>query len=140
MTLAHVFTAFLVATAFVSWPIVGKYAELSGGWTTALLLFFSAIAGVLFALPAMRAEALPDTKGVMILAVAGLMNGAAAYFYAMKTADPDIATGSFVVIVLVGMILIGTMLSFFLNDEAFTMRKTAGVALAMLSVYLLTGK
>ena len=140
LTGSHVMQAFLISSAYVLWPIIGKYSQVSGTWVTSLILFFTAVGGGLCALPGMRSEELPSAKGIAILAAAGLINGIAAYFYSMKTTDQSVPTGNFIVAVVVGMLVMGTIFSYFLNGEPITVRKVLGLGAAVLAAYLFTGK
>ena len=137
---SHVMQAFLIATAFVFWPTVSKYSQVSGPWINTLVLLFSTMVGGLLALPEMRASGLPSFKGIAILAFAGLINGAAVYFYSVRAADAQTPTGSFIAITIVGMLIMGLVFSYFLNSEPITERKLLGLAAAGLAAYLFTGK
>lgn len=135
----YLFSAWLAATAFVAWPIVGKYSGIGGHWVNIVVLSGSTLAGIAMAYPQVRGEPLPSFRGLGVVLLAALANGAAVYLYSLKTSDPNVPTGSFIVTVTLMMVVMGFLLSVILTGQHATPRQLAGLALAVFAVWLIAG-
>lgn len=136
---AQLVWALFCATAFVVWPTIGKFSGATGHWINTIVLVGSTITGVALAYPAMRAQPLPSLKAVVLISIAGLINGAAVYVYSMMTADPKIPTGTFISTVTMMMVVIGFVLAVILTGQEWTIRHIAGMTLALVGIWLIAG-
>lgn len=139
LTLAHILWALGIASTFVSWPILGKYSQASGAWINTIVLVGSAIGGIVLAYPNMKGMPLPTTKALILLLVAGLLNGAAVYFYAVKAVDPLIPSVPFIMTVTVLMVMTTPIFGYFLNGDVLSIRQWLGLFSAIIAIFLLAG-
>lgn len=139
LTLSHIVWAIGIAAAFVFWPTIGKYSGASGTWVNTLILIWSTIAGVAFSMPAMISGPTPSLRAVGLMALAGLINGAAVYYYSVLTADATVPTGRLVAVVTIFMVILGPLFAYFLNGEVISLRHWAGLAAAVIAVLLIAG-
>lgn len=139
MTAVNMLWAFLIATAFVGWPIIGKYAGAGGQWVTTTVLVGSTLVGIGFSLPALRQQPLPSFTGFALMMIAGLVNGYAVYEYSLKTSDSAIPTGTFIAVMTIMMVVLGMASSAVLTHETVSLRQMGGVALAVLAIWLIAG-
>ncbi|MEK7650000.1 MAG: hypothetical protein AAB367_03545 [Patescibacteria group bacterium] len=135
MNFGMVLPAALIALAFVTWPIIGKYSGITGAWVGVLA---SVGTLTLVAVFSGRALATPPTlRGATLLLAAGAINGVAVFFYSMKTSDPQISTGVIVVITSMMMVVWAPILDRVLNGSAFSPHQIFGFGAAALAIYLL---
>ena len=137
MNLGTVLIALLIATAYSGWPIIGRFSGLTGGLVGVL-----ACTGTLFAVSIMSAKEFSGLsaftlKSILLMLVAGAINGTAVYFYSVKAADKTISTAAFIAIVCIFMVLVAPLQHWLLNGEVPTWRQVIGFGLAGLAVYFL---
>lgn len=137
LTLEHLLNAFGIASAFVFWPVIAKYSGASGAWVTVMALVGSAIGGAAIAYPTMKGYPIPGAKAISLLLFAGVINGIAAYFYAMKAVDPMVPNVIFIMMVVIMMIVVAPIFGYFLNGDVLSAKQWAGLGTAILAIYLL---
>lgn len=129
--------ALFCAAGFVSWPIVGHYSKASGTWVGTVVLVVTAAMVMLLSARQLGDSELPTPKALVLLAVAGAINGVACYLFASKTSDPTMHASVFVVMVSVGMVICAPLFDAVLNGVVPTARHLAGFCLAVITIYLL---
>ena len=137
MSFAHILWALGIASAFVIWPVLGKYSQASGAWVNTLVLVGTAIGGISLAFPNLRGHPTPTSTAVAWLLIAGLLNGAAVYFYAVKAVDPQVPTGAFIMTVIMSMVILTPVFNYLLNGDVLSVRQWFGLCAALLAIYLL---
>lgn len=135
----HILWAFGIGAVFVFWPALAKYSQASGAWVNTIVIIGSAIGGVGLAYSSLRGQPVPTSNALLILLVAGILNGAAVYFYAMKVSDPQIPTAIFVMTVTIAMLVVAPMFDYVLNGNTLSIRQGAGLGMAILAIFLLAG-
>jgi len=123
----------------VAWPVLGKYSGASGAWITIVILVGSAIGGIGPAFPETRGQVMPTTTAFGWLLLAGLVNGVAVYFYAVKAADPQVPTGPFIMTLIVLMVMLTPLFNYLLNGDVLSVRQWLGLGMALLAIFLLAG-
>ena len=131
-----ILTALFIASSFALWPVIGKYSGAGGAWVGTLVLFITWIPIAVLS----RAELIggfPSLRAMLILAVAGVINGVGCYVFAQKTSSIEINTAVFMVLVSIFMVVMAPVFSWVFNGEVLEQRHYAGFACAVLAVYLL---
>jgi len=142
MNIGTLIVACFIGTTFVLWPIMSKYLNMAGAWANIVVIFGTGLTALILSryyivtnhIPA------PPIKAILILLCSAVMNGIAVYLYAQKTANPEIPTAIFVVVVSVFMVIAAAVLDFALNDTIPSLRQLAGFGCAIGAIVLLTGK
>jgi drug/metabolite transporter (DMT)-like permease len=134
MNLEMIISSALIALAFVTWPIVGKYSGADSGWVGTLaslgtLLVVAVSSRRMLAVP-------PRGRIILILLVAGIINGIGVYFYSMKTSDPQIQTAIFMVLTAIMMVIVIPIMDWALNGTSFNIYQVAAFGTAALTIYL----
>ncbi len=135
--------AIIVAVCFVLWPIIGRYAASGPAWTMSIVMITTGFSAAIIALA--KAEfasiPLPDIKQWSILLVAGVLNGVGVWLYTHKTSGDisviNVDTGVFVLMVSISMVFVAPILSWLINGEVLNIKQFAGIACAILAIYLL---
>jgi drug/metabolite transporter (DMT)-like permease len=128
-----------IASAFVFWPIIGKYSQASGAWVNTLVIVGSMIGGVYLAYPAMQDQPLPTITAFGWLLLAGVLNGIAVYFYSLKAVDPQVPTGAFIMTVIISMLVLTPLFNYVLNGDILSIKQRFGLGTAIITVFLLAG-
>ena len=131
----------LIALGMVAWPILGKYSRATGPWVGFLVMSGAAIVLALFARMQGQfgRETFPAANNLILLALAGALNGLAMYFYTARTSS-QIQTGKYVVLVAMLVIVEAPFVDLLLNKAWLTPRQLAGVGCGIASIYLLNQK
>ena len=135
----HILWAFGIGTAFVIWPIVGKYSQATGAWVNTIVIIGSAIGGIAFAYTSIRVQPVPTLYACLILLAAGAINGVAVYYYSMKAADSQVPTAQFIMTVIIMMVIVSPLFNYLLNGATLSGKQWLGLGTAVLSVFLLAG-
>lgn len=137
MTTIVIILAFLIATTFVGWPIMSRYCGQNAAWSGSIVFFFTAITPILFSSTTLLRTPAPDSKSLMILSAAGILNGLGVYFYSQTLEKVGDQSGTFIVTVSIAMVMVAPILSYLFNGETLTTKQFAGLACAVSAVYLL---
>lgn len=142
MNLNILFISVFIALAFVGWPIVGKYTKLSSGMMGSIVMLFTASTVILlsFFRRELSTELITNYKLVILLIIAGMINGVAVYLYSIKAVDQTITTSIFVVTVSVLMICLAPVLDLVINSTAISIRQIFGFIFAIVAIFLLVLK
>ncbi|KXK08597.1 MAG: hypothetical protein UZ21_OP11001000587 [Microgenomates bacterium OLB22] len=135
MDVRIIVAAVLIATAFVGWPIVGKYAQANGATTVAVVSTVASIMILLFARTRLDFDL--GVKGIGLLVLAGVLNGIAVYTYGYICGKPETPTGAFIVLVSLCMVVSAPLLDWAFNGTVPTLQKFAGFGMAASAIYLL---
>ena len=139
LTLVQLLWALGIASAFVLWPILGKFSQASGAWINALVIIGTAFSGIGLSYPVMKGQPIPSVHALGWLIVAGVINGAAVYFYATKAVEVGVPTGVFIMTVIILMVVMTPVFNYLLNGEILSVRQWAGLGAALLAIFLLAG-
>lgn len=137
LSINHVLYAFGIGSAYALWPIIGRYSGAPGIWINTIVIIGSAIGGIALAYPSMKEQSLPGIHAVWILLFAGLVNGAAVYFYSIKAADPHVPMNAFIITTIIVMVVMTLAFNFLLNGIVPSMKQGLGLAFAVTAVILL---
>ena len=137
LSITHVLYAFGIGSASALWPIIGRYSGAPGTWINTVVIIGSAISGIALAYPSMREQPLPSMNAIWVLLFAGLVNGAAVYYYSVKAADPHVPMNAFIVTTIVMMIVMTLAFNFLLNGVVPSVKQGLGLTFAVLAVILL---
>lgn len=130
--------AVFIAFGFVSWPIIGSYSRVCGGWVGTVVIISTAITVAMFSLRQLSNISVPNSKAMILLIIAGIINGLAVYIYSSKVADVTVPTAEFVVIVSIFMVVIAPLLNWLLNSAVPNFYQTLGFAFAIAAIYFLS--
>lgn len=135
MDIKSVLIGMVSAFGFALWPIVGKYSGASGGWfITIVSVGTLAVVGAFSAKELVRIDP-PEPKAIMWLLIAGLFNGLSCYLYSARIEELDkTQTAPFVNFVVVCIVILAPVFSFFLNDSLPTRNQLIGFVLIILGV------
>ena len=136
---AHILWAFGIGSAYAFWPIIGKYSQASGEWVNTIVVISSTIIAIGLAFSSVKEQPLPTLNAFAVLLLAGLLNGAAVYFYSMKATDPQVPTGAFIMTTIVIMVAMAPLFNYLLNGVALSLKQLAGLGAAALAIALLAG-
>lgn len=137
LSITHVLYAFGIGSAYALWPIIGRYSGAPGIWINTIVIIGSAIGGIALAYPSMKEQPSPSMNAIWILLFAGLVNGAAVYFYSIKAADPHVPMNAFIVTTIIVMVVMTLAFNFLLNGVVPSMKQGLGLGAAILAVALL---
>ncbi|MFA5996226.1 MAG: hypothetical protein WC790_00675 [Candidatus Paceibacterota bacterium] len=137
LSVSHVLYAFGIGSAYALWPIIGRYSGAPGTWINTVVVIGSAISAIALAYPSMKEQSLPNMNAIWILLFAGLINGAAVYFYSVKAADPHVPMNAFIITTIVIMVVMTLAFNFLLNGVVPSVKQGLGLAFAVLAVILL---
>lgn len=136
----YLYSAALIALAFASWPILANASKTPAAWVGILVLIGTVIGNLAVGLKDLRMSPFFTLESLTIMLVAGIVNGVAVYFYGAKSADPAIPTWVFVASINVLMVVSALVLSSVITWSLPSLRQVAGVILAGIAIYLITGK
>ena len=128
-----------IAFAFTIWPIIGKYSGASGAWVGTLVIAGTLVTTLIFGAKDMMNGPMFTMKSFVVLALAGLVNGAAVYFYSVKAVDPEVPTSIFVTTMVILMALMAPLIDWALNGNTINTKQLLGLGTALLTIYLLKG-
>ncbi len=139
MNSAYLGWAVFIAAAFVGWPIIGHYSKANVGWVSVCLFGIGAVVVIMLSLISkqIHVDSIPDTKAMSWLFTAAVLNGVAAYVYAVKASDQTVATGTFVVLVSVLMAVWAPIFDWVLNGNVPTFHRGVGFGFAVIAIYFL---
>jgi drug/metabolite transporter (DMT)-like permease len=129
--------AIVIAFGFVGWPIIGSYSRAHGSWIGMLAISSTALAFAGLSFRQLINVVPPNTKAIVLLLVAGIINGGAVYLYTAKIADTTVPTAAFVVIVSIFMVIVAPLLNWMLNSAVPSFQQGLGFLLAMAAIYFL---
>jgi len=130
--------ALFIAFGFVGWPIVGSYSRVCGGWVGTVVLTSTAITVAMFSFRQLNSIPVPNTKAMILLLVAGIINGLAVYLYSSKITDTNVPAAVFVVMVSILMVVVAPLLNWLLNDAVPNFQQTLGFGFAIVAIYFLS--
>lgn len=128
-----------IAFAFTVWPIIGKFSGASGAWVGTLVVAGTLVTTLIFGAKDMIHGPMFTMKALVILALAGLVNGAAVYYYSVKAVDPVVPTGIFVTTMVILMAVMSPLVDWAVNGSTINSKQWIGLGTALLAVYLLKG-
>jgi drug/metabolite transporter (DMT)-like permease len=137
MNLSTAMWAWGLASAFTLWPMIGKSLQVSGPWVSAIVILMSTVAGLGLAYGDMHAAPVPDIKKILILCAAGILNGAAFYYYGVKANDPAVATGQFAMALILMMVIMTAVFDWVFNGTVLTSQQWLGLGLAIVAIWLI---
>jgi drug/metabolite transporter (DMT)-like permease len=82
-------------------------------------------------------EHAPRFTSVVLLLAIGIVNGCAVYMQSLKATDPTVSAGVLMMTICIMMVVWAAILDFALNGASLSGRQGAGLALAILAIYLL---
>lgn len=136
MNMSTIVVAIFIAFGFTGWPIIGNYSKVNAGWMGSVVMISTALA-----LGAMSYKDLcietPGSKAIVLLSVAGLVNGLAVYFYSVKVADANVPTAAFIVTVSTLMVVAASVLNWAINGAVPNHSQFLGFGLAIAAIYFL---
>lgn len=141
MSIGALLMGLLIAFCFTSWPIVVKFSRVGGAWGGTIVFVATCLSVALFSGKQLLGSSLPNLKALMILLVAGTINGFGCYLYSLKSSDQNIAIGVFIPTIAVMGIMLAPILAFiFDRGTVITVRQVVGMLIAGVAIYLITSK
>jgi drug/metabolite transporter (DMT)-like permease len=137
MNIRGVFAALLIALGFSSWPIIGSNSGICGGWVGTIVMTSTTLTVVLLSMRQMGSVSVPGIKPVILLFVAGIINGLALQVYAMMATDKSISTPFFVATVSIMMVVIAPFLNWLIKGEIPNFNQATGLVFAGIAIYFL---
>lgn len=138
MSATSIFLALGIAMAFAGWPIVANYANVSGGWAGTVVSVTTTIVLAVYLMGESSRHPTPELRAFLLLGVAGIVNGIAVYYYAVKATDPTMSPGAFVVVVSILIAVWAPILNWALNSEIPNLKQALGFNFAAIAIYLLS--
>lgn len=120
------------ALFFSAWPIIAKYANLDPGWVALILAIGTALVGF-----TQVSKTMPTTAQILIVLLAGLLNGIGTLFYAKLLNTQGVDISRFIPLTIGLVAVITLVLGSILLKEPLTLKKVSGVLLVVIAVYLL---
>lgn len=137
MNTSTIIIGVLIAAAFVGWPIVGSYSKISGPWVSVIVFLSGTLSVTILSMKQLETSTL-SAKGIILLTLAGAINGIAVYFYTKKIADPAIHTASLIILVSVSMAVLAPLLDWMIKGSTPDLKQICGFAMATGAIYLLS--
>lgn len=139
MTVSTILWAAFIALAYALWPILGKWSNASGYWVNTLVVGASFLPVALLSANQLIKTPINGSKAIVLLVLAGLMNGFAVYVYGMKATDKTVPTGAFVMTVSILFFVVAPIIDWKLNGTTLSTKQMFGVCMAGVAVYMLKG-
>ncbi len=138
MLITEVLQALVISTGFVGWGLLGNISGAGAAWTgLGVNIYTSFVIGFYF-FKDLSNKPFPTSKGMLLLLIAGVINGIAVCLYTSKVANPEnpqVAT--FMVMVFVFMAIVAPIIDWALRGSVPTSNQTIGFALAAGAIYFL---
>ncbi len=139
MNIQNSVLAFLIATGFVGWGMLGKYSQANSGWVGTIAM--TATAAIVAALSIKDLQVgTPNIKIILLIVTAGLINGVAAWLYSIKITDPLTPTAAFMASVFIFMVILAPAFDWILNGATPTANQIVGYVLAIVAIIFLNKK
>ena len=139
MNIWNIFLAIFIACGFVGWPIVGNYSRACGAWVGTMVIVSTAVAVAFMSFRQLGSVPVPDAKALILLCIAGAINGIAFCLYSDKMATMNASTATvFVATVSILMVVIAPILNWLLNNKTPDLNQTIGFCLAVVAIYFLS--
>ncbi|HEY4088899.1 MAG TPA: hypothetical protein VGM43_23370 [Bryobacteraceae bacterium] len=131
----------LTAMGMAGWPILGKYSQASGAWIGAVVMAVTGLVAIVIAMlqGGLQSGSLPTPSKLLLLILAGLVNGVATYRYATR-ARMEGQTGKYLVLIAILIVIEAPFFDMVLNRSTLTVRQWAGVGCGIACVCLLGTK
>jgi len=136
MQAATVLTAALIGIAYSSWPVVGKYVQVGGGWVAVIVISGTALPMLLLSASQISTDSVPNWRAMMLLFLFAVLNGVAQFMHSQRAADPLIQIGVFSMIVYVVMVAGSPLWDRIWNGTHLSYYQIAAIPLALAVVYL----
>lgn len=130
-------TCIIVGLFYGGWPVLAKWSGAKPFWiafAVALMtaLFIGAIGHKGFATP------IPTGKMLMLLMVAGLMNGVATWYYGSLVGTPGWDVSTLVPVSMMILLLTSALAGMTFLGEPISVRKIVGLILAIPAIWLMS--
>ena len=132
--------AVFIALGYVCWPIVGKRVGAPGVWMGTIINFCGLVCMLALSSRQLLNGPMVTTKAILALVAVGIFNGAAVYVYSLKTTDPQINTGVFIVLISILLTTLAPLVDGLLNATMPSAKQFAGIALGPIAIYLINSK
>jgi uncharacterized membrane protein len=138
MAWQEVFEVVLTAMGMACWPILGKYSQASAPWIGAVVMTVTGMVAVIIALAqgGLQGASIPTPSKLLLLILAGVVNGVATYRYASR-ARMEGQTGKYLVLIAILIVIEAPFFDMMLNRSTLTLRQWSGVGCGVACVYLL---
>lgn len=125
----------MTAVGFGSWPMISRFAGTNNAWTGFVVMGFTALFCAVF----YRTElaAVPTTRALLLLALAGVANGIGMIAYTRLVTDARFGMSSWVPASLAMMVVFVTVVGALLFKEPLPLTKMAGLVLACTGIWLM---
>lgn len=137
MSFLNVVVAVFIASGFAGWGIIGKYSQVNGGWIGTMAMAITTITVALTSLSQLQQE-IPNRRAMLLLIIAGILNGVAVCVYTSKITNPAIPASLFMALVFMFMIAVVPCLEWALNGTMPSSNHIIGYALAVGAIYFLS--
>ncbi len=137
MRLEVILMAIVIAFGFVGWPIVGSYSRAHGSWIGMLAISSTALAFAGLSFRQLISVTPPNTKAIIMLLVAGVINGGAVYLYTDKIADTTVPTAAFVATVYILVSIVAPLLNWLFKGAVPNFQQGIGFLFAVAAIYFL---
>ena len=124
-----------ISFGFNIWPIMAKYSKAPASWTGTVALGVTALVTAMLSFREFMP--VPAPRAIGILALGGVINGVAIYFYSAKVTDPSVLLGSFLMTVVISSVAWIPTLDWALNGSVPRWDHLLGYACASAAIYLL---
>ncbi len=138
MSISTILLSVFIAFAFVGWGIIGKYSQANGGWVGTIAMGVSAVAVLICSVSTKQLQGGVTARAVVLLLIAGALNGFAMWLFANKVTHPATSAAAFIVLVSVLMAAAAPILDWFINNTTPDTNQTVGYALAITAIYFLS--
>ncbi len=128
---------FFIAIVYDTWGMLGKYTGASGPWMSTIVFIGTFIGAAAMSAPGVMSTPAPSLSGILLLLLAGILNGLAVYVASVKMVDPAIPSAIFFMTLLVLMVVLTPFIGWLLHGETLTTRQWIGAAAAVVAIYLL---
>lgn len=139
LTITHIAWAFVIAAMFSQWAIVSKATGVHGLWVAVLVLIGSCIGGIVPIAPKLHTLPAPTLKAALIVVAAGVVNGAAMYFYPVKLSDPSVPTGPFITASMAAMVVLSIVFTALVEWQLPSLRLVLGALVICLGLVVIAG-
>ncbi len=126
----------MIAIAFVAWQALARFSGAPTAWIGPLVLLGSLVGGGLLGLNGMATG--PDIvwKSVLIVFCLGLVNGVAVHFNVINLTNPEIPTGTYLLVLTIMMAVLGPLIDALFAWTLPSPWKLAALGTGALTIYL----
>ena len=128
----------VIATCYAIWPTAIAYTGINSAWGGFIAMFTTTVAVMIWGIVSGNVAITPDSKSVVFMVVAGLINGIGIVYHSKAMSDPEVVKVIFQPSMAVGMVIFSALIAWFVLKEPVSLRQGVWLAAAAFCVVMAT--